>query len=51
MWHSVRFQKNICFDVVIEEYQIVENRHDNVQLEKDRAYGQRRIKLFGAPRQ
>jgi len=42
MWHSVRFQKNICFDVVMEEHHILENIHDNVQLEKDRTYGKRK---------
>ena len=34
IWHSVRFQKNICLDFVMEEHQIVENVQDNIQLGK-----------------
>jgi hypothetical protein len=41
-WQSVRFQKTICFDVVMSKHQIVENARNNVQLEKDRTYGKRK---------
>ena len=42
IWHSLWFQKNICLHFVIKEHQIVENIHDNVQLEKDGISGKRK---------
>jgi hypothetical protein len=42
IWHSVRFQKTFYLDFVMKEHKIVENIHDNIQLEKDRTYEKER---------
>jgi len=43
IWHSVQFQKNVCLHFVMKAHQIVENTHDNLQLEKDGIYGKRKM--------